>query len=161
MGTDYALGVIDNITATANRELLNKDWVELLNERVDVSLFDLQFTGVKVTGVLRSNIFSENIAGFYSMLKEILGAERNPGLDYYEEYYGTDLENYQRACTTIRIRSDQGDNIRLDLEFAILFIEGKVLVEEFYTEPVLMNWLFRNSKIENKLAGCVVSSIVG
>ena len=43
----------------------------------------------------------------------------------------------------------------------MLFIEGKVLAEEFYTEPHLINWLFRHSNIQNKLAGCVISDIVG
>ena len=35
-----------------------------------------------------------------------------------------------RKC--LQINSDQGYNVRLDVKFAILFIEGKVLVEEFY-----------------------------
>ena len=34
-------------------KLLNEDWIEILNEIVDVSLFDLQQTGVQVTGALR------------------------------------------------------------------------------------------------------------
>lgn len=34
-------------------------------------------------------------------------------------------------------------------------------MEEFFSEPLLINWLFRNSTIDNKLAGCVISDIVG
>ena len=127
---------------------------------MDVSLFDLQITDVKVEGSLRPGIFCENISNFYEVLRGILGVKRNPCLDYYEKEYGVNLDSYQMETTNLHIQNEDGLSIRLDLTFALLFIEGKVLVEEFYTEPVLINWLFRNSNIENKLAGCIVSEII-
>lgn len=90
-----------------------------------------------------------------------MGEKRNLNLDDYFETFGTDINDYQIENTFISFQNKDGLYIKLWFRFAMLFIEGKVLAEEFYTEPVLVNWLFRNSKIENKLAGCIVSSIVG
>jgi len=160
MGTFYTLGIISSLKATSTRLLKHREWVEILNERIDIQLFDLRTNDDQAEAFLRPNIFSENIAGFYSLLRSILGQQRNSNIDYYEKVYGADLENYQFADTTLYLQHYKGDQITLDVNFALLFIEGKVLVEEFDTEPILMNWLFRQSNIENKLAGCVISGIV-
>lgn len=161
MGTFYTLGVIHKFKATSNQPLTNKEWIKILNVRVDVSLFDLLITDVIVNGSLQSNIFKENIIGIYEILRGILGADRNPNLDYYEKEYGIDLDNYQMCRTSMNIQNEDGLNVRLDLTIALLFIEGKVFVEEFYSDPILINWLFRHSDIKNKLAGCIISNIVG
>ena len=44
-----------------------------------------------------------------------------------------------------------------DVAAASFVIEGMGLVEEVYTDIFLINWLFWNSIIENKFAGCIVS----
>jgi hypothetical protein len=49
--------------------------------------------------------------------------------------------------------------IKIETNFAMMMIEGKVIIEEFYTDPHLINWLFRNSNIPNKLSGAVISSV--
>jgi len=51
--------------------------------------------------------------------------------------------------------------ITIAAEIAVLFIEGKVLVEEFSYEPKIVNWLFRHSNISNPLTGCVMSDVLG
>lgn len=50
--------------------------------------------------------------------------------------------------------------ITISAEIAVLFIEGKVFVEEFTFEPKIINWLFRNSSISNPLSGCVMSNVL-
>lgn len=56
---------------------------------------------------------------------------------------------------------EHSPHITLSAEFAILFIEGKVAVEEFSIEPNLMNWLFRHVDLSNPLSGCIMTDIVG
>lgn len=159
MGTYYTLGVITEFAATATQTLTNEEWISELNERVDVSLFDLQPMGTSIEARLKERIFSENIPDFYEVLRSILGVDRNRTLDYYEEDFGNDLEEYQIGRTNICLQRAGGPTIQLEIEYALLLIEGKVDVEEFNTDPILINWLFRNSKIENKLAGCIISDI--
>ena len=160
MGSYYTIGVFSSLNATSTGLLTRKEWVEILNERVDIQLFDLQINRDEAEAFLRPDIFSENIADFYNVLRSILGQERNRNIDYYEKEYGTELEDYQFADTTLYLQHPKGDHITLDMSIALLFIEGKVLAEEFDTDPVLINWLFRHSNIESKLAGCVISAIV-
>lgn len=161
MGTAYTLGVIRNFTAVSNRSLSNEEWLTKLNERVDASLFNLETTEKEAKASLKPDVFRENISGFYDVLRTILGIDRNPNLDYYQEQYGTEIDNYQLWGMPLNIREDDGYSIKFDMTIALLFVEGKVMVEEFYTEPLLINWLFRNSNIDNKLTGCVASHIIG
>lgn len=161
MGSDYSLGIIHEFTVTTQESLMKEEWEKALNDRLDLSLFDLEFSDSEVKGKLNPTIFSENIADFYNILRKILGSRRNGNIDYYEDSYGTELENYQSWYTSLQFEDGAGRSIKLKASFVLLFVEGKVMVEEFYTEPVLMNWLFRNSNIPNKLAGCVISDIVG
>ncbi|WP_188453365.1 hypothetical protein [Virgibacillus oceani] len=160
MGTFYTIGIIKEFKATSNQHLTANEWDKVLNVRVDLELYDLNFTDSGVVARLESNIFSENITDFYGVFKEILGTNRNPNFDHYEKDFGTDIENYQIANTILNFQEINGRTVTLDIQFVLLFLEGKVMVEEFYTEPALINWLFRNSKIDNKLAGCVVSEVV-
>lgn len=51
-------------------------------------------------------------------------------------------------------------HITISATISILFIQGKVLVEEFSFEPKLMNWLFRHINISNLLTGCVMSDVL-
>lgn len=161
MGSYYTLGVISHIRAASTELLSREEWIEVLNERVNIQLFDLRTNDGGAEAFLKPDIFSENITGFYSLLRSILGKERNRNIDFYEKEYGTDLEEYQYADTSFYLQSPTGGSrIKLYMSFALLFIEGKVLAEEFDTDPVLINWLFRHSNIENKLAGCMISAIV-
>lgn len=161
MGTYYTLGVIKNIDANANRELTTEEWNAALRDRIDVDCFKLDYGENKLLGSLNEKVFEDNIADFYALFREILGKEGSRAFNFYEEEFGHKIENYQFDWTTIEITGKDGLKIRLHLHFALLFIEGKVMTEEFSVEPVLLNWLFRNSKIENKLAGCMISDITG
>jgi len=161
MGTDYSLGIITKFSATSNTELTGEEWLNVLNERIDVSLFDLETAEKEAMGALQKDVFRENITGFYDVLRKILGANRNGNIDYYERDFGTELDNYQFWRTPLKLQKENGISIQFDLTMALLFIEGKVMAEIFNSDPVLINWLFRNSNIDNKLAGCVISSIVG
>ncbi|QKY70151.1 hypothetical protein [Lentibacillus sp. CBA3610] len=161
MGTDYTIGIVRDFTATANQNLSMEEWRLTLSDRLDLDCFALTEEESRLHGQLDESIFRNQIAGFYQTLGSILGEKRNPNLDYYFETFGTDITNYQTAAERITLKKGNGLHIELHFKYALLFVEGKVLVEEFYTEPLLLNWLFRNSKIENKLAGCVISGIVG
>lgn len=161
MGTYYTLGVIKDFQAHSEQPLTEKEWKEILNERVDLELFDTKIDDTDVEALLKSEIFSENIADFYEVLRGILAPVENKNMDYYEQEFGQDIENYQVGYTRLYLLGPQGSCVTLNITFVLLFIEGKVIVEEFDIEPPLINWLFRHCKMENKLAGCIVSSIVG
>lgn len=159
MGTYYTLGIITIFKATSNQQLTKTEWQRALDERVDLELFDLTFNDLNVAAKLKPIIFKENITDFYAVLREILGTNRNPNIDFYENNSGTSIEEYQIANTRLILQENEL-LIKIDIQFVLLFLEGKVSVEEFYTEPALINWLFRHSKIDNKLAGCVISQVV-
>jgi hypothetical protein len=61
----------------------------------------------------------------------------------------------------MEFKNAQGQGMKLSGMALFLFIEGKVGAEEFEIEPLLLNWLFRHSSLENPLAGAVVSIILG
>lgn len=69
-------------------------------------------------------------------------------ISYYFESSGTDMEKYQDWVTRMTLQ-EYNSNILLSAEFAILYIEGKVIIEEFNNEPKLINWLFRHSDLSN------------
>lgn len=153
--------MIKAFQAHSEQPLTEKEWKEILNERVDLELFDTKTFDTDIEGLLKPEIFSENITDFYKVIKGILMPVKNKDIDYYEQMYGKDIENYQLGYTRLYLLGPQGSCVPLNITFVLLFIEGKVIAEEFYTEPSLINWLFRHCKMENKLAGCIVSSIVG
>lgn len=159
MGTFYTIGIIKEFKAFSNHHLSKYEWDKVLNERIDLETYDLDYNDSGVDAWIKRNIFTENIIEFYGVLKKILGTNRNTIFDHYENDFGTDIENYQFSNTRLNLE-ENGLTIKLDIQFVLLFLEGKVMVEEFYTEPILINWLFRNSNIDNKLAGCVISEIV-
>ncbi|MDQ0175451.1 hypothetical protein [Bacillus chungangensis] len=160
MGTFYCLGIINKFTAMSQNSLLKNEWENLLNERIDLNLYETSIQGTRVEGSLIDDIFKENIIEFYQILKEISGPTRSSNIDYYEKEFGTNINDYQTSQTELILETSNGNSISLSVTYVLLFIEGKVSVEEFNTEPHLINWLFRNSRIENKLSGCVISDIV-
>src|SRR5699024_141205 len=135
--------IITNINGTSNTELTGEDWLNVLIQSIDVSLYDLETAETEATGAIQTDGIWGNITG------------------YYERELGTKLYNYQFWRTPLKLQKENGISIQFDLTMALLFIEGKVMAEIFNSDPVLINWLFRNSNIDNKLAGCVISSIVG
>lgn len=156
MGTFYTIGIIKEFKVTSNEVLLMDTWHEKLADRLDLELFELKVEENKLFGKLKKDIFDENIEDFYSTLRKILGKKRNANIDYYEKSYGKDLDEYPTEKNYVYL-----DELKLETTFAFLFIEGKVLVEEFNSDPLLINYLFRNSTIENPLKGCVISEIIG
>ncbi|MCM3671637.1 hypothetical protein M3181_22020 [Mesobacillus maritimus] len=185
MGTFYTLGIINRFGAQATKggskyfgrehlPLGESVWKEVLNERIDTSIFDLEMQEEgTITGLLKNSVFQENINDFYEILREILGEHRNGNIDHYEKDYflhhrdihGEDVEDDAdypfEWADDIRILNKDGLEIRIECQFIMLMLEGKVLVEEFSTDPVLINYLFRNSNIKNPLAGAVISQVVG
>lgn len=159
MGSFYTLGVIHEFVAISDQSLSNMEWEEALDERVDLRIFDLHLKENELHAALDPHVFRENILDFYNVLRQIAGPSRSVNIDAYEENFGVHLENYQYSYTNLYLENNHGCKIRINASIAVLFIEGKVRVEEFRTEPHLINWLFRNSKIDNKLAGCIISDV--
>jgi hypothetical protein len=184
MGTFYTLGIIRQFEATASRgtdkwfreprKLTREEWIKELSTRIDPYLFDLyeQEDG-SMHGFLKNDIFQQNINGFYDVMREILGERRNTNIDHYAKFtcnnnrdiHGEDddaEESYSiEGANPICIINKDGTGIKIEYDFIMLMLEGKVLVEEFNTDPVLVNYLFRHSNINNRLRGAVISQIVG
>lgn len=156
MGTYYTLGIIQNFIAQSEKALPEEKWHELLNERVNLDLFEIKLIDGCITGVLKDKLFEDNIKDFYCKLKKITN---DNDIDSYFKEDGVQLTKYQTNRT--RIYLDENQRIALVIEYILLFVEGKVLVEEFSIEPKLMNWLFRHCDFGNCLAGSVISGITG
>ncbi|MFD1851434.1 hypothetical protein [Oceanobacillus bengalensis] len=157
MGTDYTLGIVKSFTATSHQSLSDNDWRNLLNDRIDIDQYAIHFEDKIVKGELKKEVFEENIEDFYMKLVAITGNDHI--LNWFNDGKA-DMEQYD--CWPTEMRMKQEDvHITLAAKLAILFVEGKVLVEEFETEPKLINWLFRHVDLSNKLAGCVMSDIIG
>lgn len=160
MGTYYSLGIIKNFVAKSNEVISDLDWTHHLNQRIDLSLFDLDISshGMHIEGTLKEGIFEKNINDFYDKLEQI--THRGDIKDYLEES-GVEIDDYYDDYTSFFLKPNTYGEISVDITFATLFTEGKVLVEEFDMEPMLMNWLFRHADFGNCLSGCVISSITG
>lgn len=157
MGTFYALGVVKKFIAKSNQTLNESNWKEILNERLDMEQYTINFRDNAIEGELKKEVFEKNIEDFYKKLVTITNNER---ISIYFEDSGTDIEKYQHWVTGMTVK-EHCLQITLTAEFAILFIEGKVSVEEFSIEPYLMNWLFRHVDLSNPLSGCILTDIVG
>lgn len=157
LATDYSLGIVRGFTASSLWSLPENEWRSLLHERFNLQLYDIQTEDKQITGVLKEEVFTENIEDFYMNFVTMLGD------DYVLNWFrnnGTSLDNYDRWGSIIFLKHE-GLSIELKMELALLFVQGKVFAEVFTMEPKLMNWLFRHSHIPNKLTGCVWSDIVG
>ncbi|WP_175639143.1 hypothetical protein [Metabacillus schmidteae] len=183
MGTFYTLGIIRQFETTADkgpvnrwgrehRSLTREEWIKALRERIDPYIYhlELQEDG-SMHGFLKNEIFQQNINGFYDVLREILGERRNTNIDHYAEFTcnnkkgihddSDDSNGYSiEGAHPIHIINKDGLGIKIKYDFIMLMLEGKVLVEEFNTDPVLINYLFRNSNINNPLKGAVTSQVV-
>lgn len=157
MGTFYALGIVKEFTATNSESISQVEWNELLNEWLDVEQYTINFKDNEVKGSLKKDIFANNIEDFY---KKLVAISNNEYILNWFNDYRIDIEKYQTEVVRMKFKQHNHPFV-LTAELALLFIEGKVLVEEFNTEPMLMNWLFRHADLSNKLAGCVMSDIVG
>ncbi|ADI26808.1 hypothetical protein [Geobacillus sp. C56-T3] len=160
MGTYYGLGIIKEFVARSEKSFTWSEWEQILTKRIDLCLFRLAAAEQRLSGSLYPEVFTENIHHFFQILRDIVGSERREPIDYYEKEFGSHLDNYPTAETFFLIEGPSGSPIIVEVRFAVLFIEGKVSVETFDAEPLLINWLFRNSPIKNKLAGCVISAII-
>lgn len=157
MGAFYILGIIDKFEAISTSPLNQIDWEQYINERLDLEQYTISLTDHVVKGKLREEVFKDNIEDFYKKLVEITREEE---IAYYFHNNKTDIDSYH--CRYTRMTLDYPDTqITISAEIAVLFIEGKVFVEEFSYEPKLMNWLFRHIDISNPLTGCVISDVLG
>lgn len=157
MGAFYILGIIDKFEAISTSPLNQIDWEQYINERLDLEQYTISLTDHVVKGKLREEVFKDNIEDFYKKLVEITREEE---IAYYFHNNKTDIDSYH--CRYTRMTFDYPDTqITISAEIAVLFIEGKVFVEEFSYEPKIMNWLFRHIDISNPLTGCVISDVLG
>lgn len=158
MGTFYALGAVKELNANTKKALSKDEWKMLLHERFDTELFDFTVNNCEMTATLKADIFKENIRDFFGKLKVITGDE---SIAYKFEEFGDEIEEYTTGRCNFYVVDGEKNRVKLSVFYALLFIEGKVLVEQFSTEPVLINWLFRHVDFGNKLAGAIVSDIFG
>lgn len=157
IGTYYTLGIVKSFEATSYDALSKNEWKEFLNERFDIQQYSLHVEDKKVKGSLKKDVFEENIEDFY--IKLVAMIEDDYILNWFNDHK-TNMDKYDHWDSVLRFKH-KGNGIILTSELAMLFIEGKVLAEEFYIEPKLINWLFRHANLSNKLAGCVMSGIAG
>lgn len=158
MGTYYALGVVKGFKAQTNHAISKDDWERILNERFDTELFHLVLENNSITATMKQGVFKENIEGLFQKLIDITG---NKWIGDYFQEYGDMIENYPSQQCNFSVFDNDKNKIKLFIDFALIFIEGKVLAEQFATEPMLINWLFRHARFDNKLAGAIVSDIIG
>ncbi|MGB7520352.1 MAG: hypothetical protein WA896_12040, partial [Spirulinaceae cyanobacterium] len=152
------LGVVKSFE-TKNSTLTTQQLEQLINERFNLELFNLNFDDNNFKGTLKPNLFQNNVADFFTRLKSIL--PQNQGVDAYFQDFGDDINEYPQEFSRINIYDAQGNKITLQLELVLLFLEGKVSAEVFNIEPQLISWLFRHSSFDNPLAGAIISDIVG
>lgn len=157
MATDYSLGIVRGFTASSLWPISENEWKSLIQDRFNLDLYTIQIEDKQITGVLKEEVFTENIEDFYMNLVTMLGDDK---VLFWLRSGGTNLDNYDRWPSRIALKYD-GMAIELEIELALLLVEGKVFAEVFTMEPRLINWLFRHSPIQNKLTGCVWSDIVG
>lgn len=155
MGAYYNLGIIQNFTAQSNKALSEEKWKQCLNDRINLDLFEIKLTDGYIKGVLKDQIFEENIEDFYNKLKEISLSNE---ISYYFSECGTNPDSYRWNRIKMYLCHENVE-INISIEYISLFVEGKVLAEEFSIEPRLINWLFRHSNIDNCLAGAIISAI--
>lgn len=156
MGSFYILGVVNKFEAKSTSPLNQAHWEQYLNERLDLKQYTTTLTDQTAKGELKEEVFKENIEDLYKRLIEITGDDK---IAIYFEDSKTDIENYQSRITVMTFKYHD-TQITISAEIAILFIEGKVFVEEFSYEPKIINWLFRHINISNPLTGCVMGDVL-
>jgi hypothetical protein len=161
MGTFYSLGIVQDFTAksTGNTSIELGDLEVAVGDRLNLDLFSLRQGPGGLLGQLKPGTLEEHLEDFVRTLKQI--ANQHSRIDEYWNLYGCQWENYPREYWVMEFKNAQGQGIKLSGMALFLFIEGKVGADEFEIEPLLLNWLFRHSSLENPLAGAVVSIILG
>jgi hypothetical protein len=160
MGTYYALGVVKTFEVKDSKSLTTEQLQQAVEERLDLSLFELEFPNQSLKGTLKSGLFQENIEDFFNKLKAITTSRRSK-IDFYFKEFSNDINAYPDEFCWFDFSDSQGNFIKIQADLVLLFLEGKVSAEEFELEPGIINWLFRHSRFDNPLAGAVISSIVG
>jgi len=158
MGTFYGLGLARGFIATSRDDIPAEDWTSLLSKRLALDLFEVVLAATEVKGTLRDGLFEANIEEFYAVLLDMTA---HPDVTFYLDQYGTDIAAYPGETMRLSWNDTNHGPIRLKLDCVLLFVEGKVLAEEFSFEPRLCNWLFRHAPLENPLRGAIFSGIVG
>src|SRR5690625_7352995 len=156
MGSFYILGIVNKFEAKSTSPLNQAHWEQYLNERLDLKQYTTTLADYTLKGELKKEVFKENSEDVYKKLIEISGEDK---IAIYFEDSKTDIDNYQNRTTGLTFKYHD-TQITITAEMAILFIEGKVFVEEFSYEPKIINWLFRHIDISNPLAGCVMSDVL-
>lgn len=156
MGAFYILGIINKFEAKFTNSLDQVHWEQYLNERIDLEQYTTTLTDFTVKGELKEGVFRENIESFYKKLVEITNDDN---IATYFDDSKTDIDNYQSRHTVMTFQYPD-TQITISAEISVLFIEGKVFVEEFNFEPKIINWLFRHIDISNPLTGCVMSDVL-
>jgi len=158
MGTYYSVGIVKEFAARAANAIDAQTLERVVGERFDLGLFDTDFQNGCLTGMLKPGLFNEHIADFVEKLVNIAPDSRETIL-YYLEKYGADIDRFPSENCKFVVHDAGKKRIDIRASLSLLFIEGKVLVEQFSIEPALLNWLFRHSDFGNPLAGAVLSDI--
>ncbi|MGB3693481.1 MAG: hypothetical protein WA999_12190, partial [Spirulinaceae cyanobacterium] len=91
MGTYYGLGVVKSFE-TKNSTLTTQQLKQLIDERFNLELFDLNFDDNNFKGTLKPNLFENNVADFFTKLKSIV--PESLGVDTYFQDFGDDINEY-------------------------------------------------------------------
>lgn len=158
MGTYYGLGVAHFFEIYSNGSVNKEVWMKVLNDKLNLDLYDITFYSESIEGVLKERIFEDNVEAVFQLLKQIT---QDTNVDYYFREYGANRADYPYGMTYMKLKDDNGHEMLFKTELSLLFIEGKVGAEEFSFEPKIINWLFRHSNIDNPLMGCIFGDIVG
>ncbi len=156
MGSFYVLGIVNYFEAKSTNLLDQAKWKHYLNEKLDLEQYNTNFTDLSAMGVLKEGVFKKNIEGFYNKLVEITNDDT---ISIYFNDFGTDIKDYQNRNTMMTFKYHD-TQITISANMVILFIQGKVLVEEFSFEPKIINWLFRHIDSSNPLTGCVMTDVL-
>ena len=151
MSMHYSMGVITNFHAKSNIDISKEELINFLNERISLDLYELVIKKNEVKGEIKNDVFKENVEDFVIKLSEI----SNTNIKCNFETYGKDIKKYPLDHSQININNQ----INIKSDYAILFIEVKVLAEGLFIEPCIINWLFRHCDMDNKLSGCIISNI--
>jgi len=160
MGTYYSVGIVKEFAARGANAVDAQTLEKVVGERFDLGLFDTDFQNGCMTGTLKPGLFNEHIADFVEKLANIAPNHRET-ITYYLEKYGRNIDQFPSENCQWVVHDANKKRIEIHASLLLLFIEGKVLAEQFSIEPALLNWLFRHSDFGNPLAGAVLSDIIG
>ncbi|URZ03849.1 hypothetical protein [Clostridium felsineum] len=158
MGTYYTLGIVKKFSIKRTKIHSTDEIINEIQIKLDLDIFNLVIEDDYIYGELDENILNKNIGDFYNTLEEMTGSN---SVSYYFDKENDEMRYVYEGSTRIRLNDTCINELVLNLNYMVLYIEGKVIAECFSYEPQIINWLFRQLNIKNKLFGAVISDIYG